>query len=325
MKLQRVLIFAFFSCVSAFSQGQTYPDHPVRLIVPSGPAGGNDFVARAIAPTLAKYLKQPVVIENRSGAGTLIGTKAALQAPADGYTLVMGGVSNMVFNAALFKPAPYDPPTDFVPVGLAVKYPYIALATNGLAFTSLRDIVEYARANPNKLNFAVIGTGSGQHVLAATLAKMANIKITIVPYKDAASVYSDLISGRVDMFIDTAPSARPQVDSGRVKAVVSFSDSRSAAYPALPVAREVGFPDLVLDSWYGVFVRRDTPPHALEQLRAALTTVMKDKEVRATFTASGAEFFQLDQAATLKYLDAEFKKWTAQIRESGIPVESAPR
>ena len=176
-----------------------FPNRPLRVIVPQPPGGGFDFVGRALADRLAKPLGQPVVVENRTGSGTVVGTDAAAKAAPDGYTLLTGSVSNMVLNMGLYKNLSYDSVKDFEPVGLAVSYSYTLLARNSLPFNNLADLVAYAKANPGKLTYASAGNGSGQHVLAAALWSQAGVDIVHVPYRGAQAAYADLLGDRVDL------------------------------------------------------------------------------------------------------------------------------
>jgi len=185
-----------------------FPNRPLRVIVPQPPGGGFDFVARTLAEPLGKALGQGVAVENRTGSGTLVGTEAAAKAPADGYTLLTGSVSNMVLNMGLYKKLPYDALRDFEPVGLAVSYSYTLLGRNGLPFNDLAGLLAYAKANPGKLSYASAGNGSGQHVIAAALWKQAGVELVHIPYRGAQPAYTDLLGERVDLFFDLTPTTR---------------------------------------------------------------------------------------------------------------------
>jgi tripartite-type tricarboxylate transporter receptor subunit TctC len=198
---------------------QAFPNKAIKVVVPQPPGGGFDFVGRLMADRLAKQVGQAVVVENRPGSGTLVGTDAVAKAAPDGYTLLVGSVSNMAINPGLYRNLPYDSLRDFEPVGLAVAYSYTLVARKDLPFNNLRDLLAYAKANPKKLSFASGGTGSGQHVLAAALFNLTGVDIVHVPYRGAQAAYQDLLGGRVDLFFDLSPTARPQV-APRVSAVL---------------------------------------------------------------------------------------------------------
>lgn len=297
-----------------------YPSRPVKIIVPSGPGGGYDFVARVVSPKLGEAFGQSFVVENRAGAGTTIGTLAAATAPSDGYTLLLGGISNIVFNAALYKSLPYDP-ADFVPIALIAKYPYTMVASNSLPQKSLSDLIAYARANPGKLSIATVGKGTGQQVLASMLASMSGAKLLQVPYKSAQAVYTDLIAGRVDVFIDSTAGARPHLDSGRVKGIVSVSAQRTAAFPNLPSAAEAGLPGFEMDGWLGLFAPKNTPKPIVNKLRAAVMEALNDEPTRQRLEGNGAQIYNLSQPETEKFVRSEYTRWTSFIRRAGITVE----
>src|SRR5437016_988611 len=186
---------------------QSYPDRPIKIIVPIGPAGSYDIVGRLLADQLGKRLRQSVVVENRPGAGTIVGTQAAISAPADGYTLLVGGLSNIVFNAGLYKSLPYDPLNDLVPVALVFNISYALVGAKTLPYATPTEVVEAAKKNPGKLSVANIGVGTGQHIVGAAFQKFTGTQLLEVPYRGPTAAYPDLLSGRVDLFFDSMPSA----------------------------------------------------------------------------------------------------------------------
>ncbi|MDP3082876.1 MAG: tripartite tricarboxylate transporter substrate binding protein, partial [Rubrivivax sp.] len=203
-----------------------YPTQPIKLIVPQPPGGGFDSVARLLAEKLGPLMGQSVVVENRPGSGTLVGTDAAAKAAPDGHTLLLGALSNIALNPGLYPKLSYDPLRDFKPVGLAVSYSYTLIARKDLAQKSLQEVIQFARDNPEKLTFASAGQGSGQHIAAAVLFQQAKVKVLHVPYRGAQPAYQDLLGGRVDMFFDISPTARVQVDAGNVMALAVSSRER---------------------------------------------------------------------------------------------------
>ncbi|HVE54387.1 MAG TPA: tripartite tricarboxylate transporter substrate binding protein [Ramlibacter sp.] len=199
-------------CVPA-AFAQAYPNRPVRIIVPQPPGGGFDTVGRLVADRMARVTGQSFVVENRTGSGTLVGTDLAAKAPADGYTLLVGSISNLALNPGLYANLPYDSLRDFEPVGLLVSYSYTLVGRKDLPMNSLQEVLAHAKANPGKLNYASAGNGSGQHVLAAALWHLAKVDVSHVPYRGAQPAYQDLLGGRVDLFFDLSPTARVQVDA----------------------------------------------------------------------------------------------------------------
>jgi len=297
---------------------QDFPTKPVRIIVPQPPGGGFDSVARQMADKLGPLLGQAVVVENRPGAGTLVGTEAAAKAPADGYTLVVGALSNLALNPGLYAKLPYDPLRDFTPIGLVVSYSYTLVARKDLPQNTLKELIDFARANPGKVTYASGGNGSGQHIAPAVMAHLAGVKMEHVPYKGAQAAYQDVIAGRVDVFFDVTPTARPQVDAGTVKALAVSSRERQPVHPGVPSVMETGIAALDMETWFGLFAPAATPPAALSRLRAELAKVTAMPDVAERFTKSGGRALRLSLAETEALVRRDVERWTKVIREAGI-------
>jgi tripartite-type tricarboxylate transporter receptor subunit TctC len=298
-----------------------YPNKPVHVIVPQPPGGGFDFVGRLLADRMGKAMGQNFIVENRPGSGTLVGTDAAAKSAPDGYTLLVGSVSNLALNPGLYRNLPYDSLRDFEPLGLAAAYSYTLIGRKDLPLNNLQEVAAYARANPGKLTYASAGNGSGQHVLAAVLWHLAGVNITHVPYRGAQAAYQDLIGGRVDLFFDLAPTARGQVDAGTVKALAVSGAARNPMHPSVPTIKESGVANLDLESWFGLFAPAKTPPEVMERLRAELARVIADPEVMEAFRKAGGRPLGLtaDEARTLVQRDV--KRWTPLIQDAGIKSE----
>jgi tripartite-type tricarboxylate transporter receptor subunit TctC len=279
------------------------------------------MVARTLADPLASLLGQPVIVENRPGGGTVVGTELAAKAEADGYTLLLGASANLVLSAGLYSKLPYDPKTDFTPVGIAATFSYTLVARNDLPFSSLKDIVEHARANPGKLTYASGGNGSGQHICAALLWHGAGVSITHVPYKGAQLAYQDLIPGRVDLFFDASSTARAHVEAGRVKPIAVSAPQRLSYHPAVPTVRETGVLDFEMETWVGYFVRAGTPASALARLRSDFERVTAMAEVAAMLEKRGARPVRVDAAQAQTMLARDIDKWSALIRAAGIKAD----
>jgi hypothetical protein len=205
-----------------------YPAKPVRVIVPSAPGGGYDFVGRLLGDKLGAELGQPFIVENRVGAGTLVGTQAAAASAPDGYTLLVGGLANMAFNLGLHKDPRYDPVADFTAVALVGAFTYALVARKDLAQSTLREVLDFARAHPGKLTIATSGIGTGQHISAVLLKRLANVDLLEIAYKGAQPAYVDLLAGRVDLFFDNTTTARPFIADARVKPIVTSGAARPA-------------------------------------------------------------------------------------------------
>jgi tripartite-type tricarboxylate transporter receptor subunit TctC len=307
--------------VSPVLAQDAYPQRPLKVIVPQPPGGGFDFVARVLAEKLSLALKQPVVVENRTGSGTLVGTEAAAKSPADGYTLLTGSVSNLALNPGLYRNLPYDPLRDFEPVGLAVSYSYTLVGRKDLPFSSLPELVAFAKANPGKLTYASAGNGSGQHVLAAALWHLAGVQLVHVPYRGAQPAYADLLGGRVDVFFDLSSTARPQVDAGALKALAVSGAARNSMHPQVPTVRETGAAALELESWFGYFAPAKTPKPELERLQKEFLAVARLPEVMERFEKAGGKPMALvgDDARALVRRDVE--RWTKLIGDAGIKAD----
>lgn len=299
---------------------QTYPDHPVRVIAPSAPGGGFDFVGRVLSDRLSERLGQTFVVENRAGAGTLVGTQAAAAAPPNGYTLLVGGLSNIALNPGLYKNISYDP-ADFTPIGLVTSYSYTLIGRPTLPQSTLQEIADFAHANPGKISFATGGTGSGQQVGAAIIAKLAKMDVVEVAYKGAQPVYTDLISGRVDLFFDNTTTARPYIEAGSVKAIAISSAQRNPLLPSVPTVNESGLTQFEMETWFGLFAPARTPAPIVERLRMEVAAIMTLPEIRATFERSGGRVLDMSASQTSAFVTAEVAKWTALIRQAGVTAD----
>jgi len=303
------------------AQAQNYPNKTIRLIVPTAPGGGYDFVGRVLAEKLTTELGQTMIVENRTGSGTVVGTQAAASATPDGYTLLMGGLANIAFTPGLYDKLPYNPVTDFVPIALAGSFSYTLIARKDLPLSTLQEVIDYARANPGKLTIATGGAGTGQHVAAALLKNLANVNILEVPYKGAQPAYTDLFGGRVDLFFDNTSTVRPFLEGERVKAIVTSNSTRDPLLPNVPFGREAGLPSLVLESWIGIFAPSQTPAPVIDKLRTAMGKVMLQPDLRKRLEGSGVRTLNMNAKDTERYVKAEAEKWPQFLRQAGIKAE----
>jgi tripartite-type tricarboxylate transporter receptor subunit TctC len=313
-----VLLAALVSVLPGSALAQAYPDHPVRIIVPIGPGGAYDIVGRLLANKLTEQFGQSFFVENRTGAGTLVGTQSAAGAPADGYTLVVGGLSNIVFNFALYQKVPYEP-EDFVPVAIVYTFPYLMVARSDLPQKDLAEIISYGRQSPGKLTIAHPGSGSGQQIVAAAFMKLTGTTMVEVPYRSTQAAYPDLIAGRVDLLFDSAAASLPYVTARKVRGIALLAPQRHAKLPNLPTMAEAGLPGLDVESWIGLFTPARTPPEILAHLRRETriaATGLKDQ-----FEKTGGELMQLPVAETDKFIRSEFDLWTRVIRDAGIRLD----
>lgn len=310
------------TCLSpVHAQSGVYPNKVVKVIVPQPPGGGFDFVGRLLADRMGKQMGQSFIVENKPGSGTLVGTDFVAKSAPDGYTLLVGSVSNIALNPGLYRSLPYDSLKDFEPVGLAVGYSYTLMARKDLPLASLKEVVAYAKANPGKLTYASAGNGSGQHVLPAALWHLAGVQITHVPYRGAQAAYQDLLGGRVDLFFDLSPTARVQVDAGNVKALAVSGGQRNPMHPEVPTVQETGVAALELESWFGFFVPAKTPPDVLARLRTDLASVIAAPDVIEAFRKAGGKPMSLNAADTRRMVQRDVERWTKLIRDADIKAE----
>ena len=300
------------------AEAQTYPDRPVRIIVPQPPGGGFDTVARVLADKLGPLLGQGFVVENKPGAGTLVGTEAAAKAPPDGYTLLLGALSNIALNPGLYPKLPYDPLKDFTPIGLAVTWSYTLVARKDLPHKDLAELIAFARANPEAVTYASAGRGSGQHIAMAVTEQLAGVKLTHVTYRGAQAAYQDILGGRVDLFFDISSTARAQVDGGTVRALAVSSKQRQPMHPDVPSVSETGVAALDMESWFGLFAPSATPPDVLARLRTEFGKVIAMPEVAETFAKTGGRILKLSAAETDALIRSDLERWTKLLQQAGI-------
>ncbi|MBC5785267.1 tripartite tricarboxylate transporter substrate binding protein [Ramlibacter sp. USB13] len=321
MQRRALLAAAALACAAPLVHAQGYPSRAVRIIVPQPPGGGFDTVGRLLADRYGKLTGQSFVVENRTGSGTLVGTDYAAKAAPDGYTLLVGSVSNLALNPGLYANLPYDSLKDFEPIGLLVSYSYTLVGRKDLPLRSRPEVLAYAKANPGKLNYASAGNGSGQHVLAAALWHLAKVDVAHVPYRGAQPAYQDLLGGRVDLFFDLSPTARVQVDAGNAKALAVSGAARNAMHPQVPTVQETGAAPLELESWFGLFAPAKTPPEVLQKLRADFAKLAALPDVRETLAKTGGKPLALigDDARALVKRDVDH--WSKLVRTLAIRAE----
>lgn len=315
-----VAMAAALALAASPAMAQSYPSQAIRFIIPSAPGGGYDVLGRQLAEKLSAELGQAIVVENRTGAGTVLGTQAAAQAPADGYTLLIGGLSNIVINHGLYERLPYKT-VDFVPIAIIGNTSYTLMSRTDLPQATLKQIVDHARANPGTMTIGTAGVGTGQHIAAALLMAAANIKLTEVPYKGAQPVYTDLFGGRVDLFFDTTATAKPFIDAHKVKAIVTSSASRDDLIPNVPTGKEAGFDQLVLEGWLGLFAPSKTPKPVLDKLRASVANTMRNAELRKRLQTYGIRLVSMSPEETDKLIQSDLKKWPDFLRRAGIKAD----
>jgi len=313
-----VLLAAIVLAPSA-ATAQSYPDRPVKIIVPIGPAGSYDIVGRLLADQLSRRLGLSVVVEKRPGAGTIVGNQSVINSPADGYTLLVGGLSNIVFNAGLYQKLPYDPLNDLVPVALVFNISYTLIGRKDLPYSTPKEIVEAAKKNPDGLKLANAGTGTGQHIVGAAFMKLTGTRLLEVPYRGSAAAFPDLLGGRVDLFFDSTPAALPYVKSGQAKGIGILTARRNPQMPDVPTMTESGVPGLEIDSWIGLFAPAKTPPAVIARLQQEIAQALP--ELKPRFESNGGELMDLPPERLKGFVRAEYDKWIKIIRDAGIRLD----
>lgn len=299
---------------------QAWPTRPVRIIAPFPPGTATDIWARAIAAPLADALGQPVVVENRTGAGGQIGTDAAAKA-GDGHTLLIGTNVNTV-GVRLFRGRlPYDFQRDFVPVVLLAVFPLVCVAGPSLPANDLRELVELARRRPREISYASSGVGSSAHLTGASLEVFGRVEMTHVPFRGTAAAHADLMSGRVSILFDNLLAAGGALADGRLKALATANERRNPTLPNVPTTGEQGFPDLIASAWTSVLVPRGTPEDAVPRLNAAINRVLSNPNFVARFGGQGTEIGGGDPDRLRAFLEADIARWTRVIEAANIQPE----
>jgi tripartite-type tricarboxylate transporter receptor subunit TctC len=297
-----------------------YPGKPVRMIVPSSAGGGTDIVARIIAPELSKRLGQQVVIDNRPGAGTMIGIEVAAKSPADGYTVLMG-LSTLAINSALYKKVPYDPQRDFAPITQVVSSASIIVVHPSIPVKTLKELIAFARARPGQLNYASAGAGTYPHMTMALFLSMAKLKMVHIPYKGTAPAMIDMVAGQVATMAATILTGMPQIRAGRLRPLGITSAARSPIVPDIPTVAEAGLTGYESVQWYGMLAPAKTPRDIVNRLHTEVTAVLKQPEIRARFAGDGADTVGSSPDEFTRYIQSELVKWAKVARDAGIQAE----
>jgi tripartite-type tricarboxylate transporter receptor subunit TctC len=307
----------------AFSAGMAwavYPERSVRIVVPFAPGGGTDVVARTLAQEMAKDLGVSVIIENRPGAGTIVGTQAVAVSAADGYTLLMGTFANAV-NPSLNPKLPYDPHKDLAPVALIARSFNIVVVNPKSQVRTIADLIAAAKASPGKMTFGTFGAGTSAHLAGELFKDIAKVNLTAVPYKGAAPAITDLIGGQIDVMFTTVASAAPLVESGQLRAIAVTSAERSPAFAQVPTVAEAGVPGYAAESWYGLFARAGTPPEAIDRLNRSAAAAVRSEAFSNLSVNEGLVTVALPPAALDQYFHDEEERWRRVISEAGIKME----
>lgn len=315
------LVLGTVFAVAAHAQA-SWPDRPVRVIVPFPASGATDLVARVVAQRVAADLGQQMVIDNKPGAGGTIGAAEAAKAPPDGYTLLLTTSSTHAISPHLMPRLAYDARKDFTPVAHLADAPSVLLVTNSLPVKTVGELVAYAKANPGKLNYATSGNGTIVHLNSAAFSAQAGIEMTHVPYKGTALAIPDMVSGQVQVLFDSLPTGMPHVKSGRLKALAVTSEKRSALAPELPTVAESGMPGYSSVTWFGLYLPAGASPALVERVNKAFTKALQSPELAASLAKLGVEPAAPSTPAQFgAMVQADSNRWAAVIRDRKISIE----
>ena len=311
------LLLPAFSADDAWA---LYPDRIVRIVVPFAPGGGTDVIARTLAQEMAKDLGATVVIENKPGAGTIIGTQAVATSEPDGYTLLMGTFANAV-NPSLNARLPYDPHKDFAPVALIARSFNIVVVNPKSPIHSIADLIAAAKADPDKLSYGTFGTGTSAHLAGELFKNMAKVNLTTVPYKGAAPGITDLIGGQIQVMFTTVASAASLIAGGQLRALAVTSAERSPAFPHLPTVAEAGVPGYSAESWYGLFAPARTPADVIDRLNKAAALAVQSEAFKRLAVNEGLLMIAGPPQELERYFRGEEERWRKVIQDAGTKIE----
>ena len=324
-----LVIWSMFaiSSVAFTSHAQTaWPTKPVRIVVPFAPGGTTDLLARAVAPELSRAFGQQFIVDNRAGAGGNVGAEIVAKSPGDGYTLLMGTVGTHGINKSLYSKLPYDPVKDFVPITLVAGVPNVmvmnAEKAKTLGIQNVRDFIQYAKANPGKLNMASSGNGTSIHLAGELFKSMSGTFMLHIPYRGSGPALLDMVSGNMDVMFDNLPSSMPQIKGGKLKALAVTSAQRSAALPDVPTLEEAGgLKGFDATSWFGLLAPAGTPPDVVNRIQQEVAKALSTPAIKERLLAQGAIPSGNTPQEFTRFIDSEIRKWAVVVKASGAKVD----
>jgi len=312
-----VLAVALALVPAAVAQSQPFPARPIKLVIPQPSGGHSDVIGRILGPKLAEILQQPVVIDNRSGAGGTIGAELVARAPRDGYTLLLGGSNNLSI-AATMTEARYDPVRDFAPIGGVAVVPYALAVRTGVPATTLGELLAYARAHPGRLNYGSSGVGSTSSLTVEWIKSATGVNIVHVPYRVTAQAILALLSAEIDVVATDLSQLTPHAKAGTLRILAVAGDKRIAAAPEIPTVAEQGIPGFAIDAWYGIVAPAGTPPDIVAKLAGALREALQSPEVQQRFDELGYETIVDTPAQFGAFIRADVERYAKVIRRAGL-------
>lgn len=306
--------------LAGHAHAQTWPTRPIKLIVPFAAGGTTSILGRAMAEKLAPLLGQPVIVDNRPGAGGNVGMDAVAKSEPDGYTLLMGPIG-LAINPALYSKMSFDPLKDLAPIGLYAGVPNLLVVHPSVPAQSLKDLIALFKANPGKYNYASNGNGTSSHLAAEMLKSSAGVDIVHIPYKGGAPAMADLLAGQVTMLFDQMPAVMPQVKGGKVRALGVSSAQRSAAAPDVPSLAEAGLPGFDMTVWFGLLAPARTSPAVLQRVNTEMSRVLQDPEFRSFLAGLGVSPMGGSPEAFAAFIQTETQRWAQVVKASGARID----
>lgn len=309
--------------LSGQAQAQSFPNHPMTMVIPFAAGGPTDVLGRVVAARMSELLGQQVVVENVGGAGGMTGSNRVRTSAPDGYTMVLGTVGTHAQNQTLYKKPAYNAVTDFTPVGLIAEVPIMLITRKDLPVSNLKEFITYAKANQAKMQFGSAGAGSATHLGCVVLNTALGLNITHVPYRGTGPAMQDLQGGRIDYLCEIVSTAKPQVDGGTVKAIAMLTKERSAVLKDVPTAREQGH-DIEAYTWNAIFLPKDAPADVVKKLNDAIVATINTPAVREKLQNLGANVVSSNQATPqylANFVKSEIEKWAAPIKASGVTAD----
>jgi len=319
--LSRLFAFLLAALIAQSVFGQAWPSKPLRLIVTFPPGGTSDIAARLVGERLGARLGQPVVIDNRPGVAGILGTEAAVKSAPDGYTLVLTSTAPIAFAPSTGKPLAYDPAKDLAHIAILGTIPLALIVPVESPAKSASDVVKIAREKPGALNFSSSGNATPSHLMLERFKLSAKVQITHVPYKGSAPALNDIMAGRIDGTLDSLPALLAQIKSGKVRALAVSGRERAAPLPDVPTLAEAGFPDLVVNTWFGIAAPAATPAEIVQRLNQEILAAVQSPEVKARFDELSYVPAPMTAAETQRFIQTEIERWKPVVAATGITFQ----
>jgi tripartite-type tricarboxylate transporter receptor subunit TctC len=309
------------ACGAAAALAADYPAKPIRIVVPYAPGGGADSVARIVARKVSESIGQAIVIENKGGAGAILGTDQVAKAEPDGYTLLLGQSGPISINPAVYRSLPYDPVKDFAPVTMTTAYPYVLVVNSGLPARTLQELVALAGAKPESMNYGSTGVGAANHLVAELFSSKTGIKMTHVPYRGTALAVGDLVAGQLTMVFADPISALPHIKSGKLRALAVTSLERSSVASEVPTVAESGYPGFEALAWHGILAPARTPPAAIRKLNEEIVKALKDPATRELLVRQAMQTVGSSPEEFAAFIQRDIATWKGVAAAAKVTVE----